>query len=182
MSRIFIFILMIVFYFPNAWGGAVELSAGFSFNRSNYTQTNYTWSRKWLASVGYYFSERSQVEFAIQDIVDRTKISSYEDITLHDQIYSVSWVQALLSKNAPFQPYIKLGVGQLNRDASGTYADGSAPPLRIDSVTGVLGAGTKIYLTRTFALRAEAVSYLAGGSIRNWKNNVALNFGASYYF
>lgn len=162
--------------------GAFEVSSGFSFNRSNYTNNNFSWTRRWGASLGYHFSERSEVEVAFQDIVDRTFIEGYEDTTFHDRIYSVNWVQEFFGKNTPFQPYFKVGVGQLNRSASGTYAGGASPPALVDSLTGVLGAGLRIHLSRTFGIRTEATTYLARGSIRTWKDNVSLNVGFSVYF
>jgi hypothetical protein len=122
------------------------------------------------------------VEISFQDVVDRTRIANFEDTTFHDQIYSASWIQTLTGQNFALQPYVKAGVGQLNREATGSYANGVAPPSRVDSVTGVMGVGLRIYVTRTFAVRSEATSYLAGGSIRTWKDNLSTTIGASLYF
>jgi hypothetical protein len=162
--------------------GAFEISFGFNFSRSNYTDNNFTWSRRWGTSFGYHFNDRSEVEFSFQDNTDRNHIVGYEDTTYHDRVYSINWVQALTGKNAVVQPYVKIGVGQLNREATGTYAGGASPPSVVDSVTGVLGAGTRIYITKAFALRIEATSYLAGGSIGTWDDNFGVAFGASFYF
>ncbi len=179
-----VWIVGLVFAFmpKEAGAGAFELSSGFSFSRSNYTESNFNWSRRWGFGFGYYFSEHSELEFAFQDAVERTKILGYEDTTFHDQIYSLNWVQGLLGKNFPIQPYIKIGIGQLNRDGNGTYLGGITPPLKVDSLTGVLGAGLRLYLTKTFGIRFEGTSYLAGGSIKNWEDNIALSSGISYYF
>lgn len=177
-SFIFVFIKSV----PEAQAGAFELAMGFSFNRNHYSESNFVWSRRWVGSFGYYFSERSQIEFSIQDVVERTKIGNYGDITLQDKIYSISWIQALLGKGAVVEPFFKLGVGQLNRDSSGKYADGSSPPVRVDSVTGVAGAGAKVHIMRTLALRVEAVSYLVGGKIQKWKDDIIFNFGTSFFF
>lgn len=165
-----------------ASAGAFEVSGGFNFNRSNYSETSYSWNRRWGASVGYHFTERSGIEFSFQDVVDRTMISGYEDTTFHDQVASINWIQELLGKKYAVQPYFKVGVGQLNRTATGVYAGGGSPPLLVDSLTGVAGAGLRIYLTRTFGLRFEGTSYLSGGSIATWRDNFALSFGASIYF
>lgn len=162
--------------------GSWEAALGFNFNKSDYTGGNFTWTRRWGASIGFHFSERSGVEVAFQDIVDRTKIDGFENTTFHDQIYSANWVQALVGRKVAIQPYFKIGIGQLNREAEGEYANGARPPALLDSVTGVLGAGLRLYLTRTFAVRMEATSYLAGGSVRTWKDNVSVSFGASLFF
>jgi hypothetical protein len=165
-----------------AAAGNFEYSFGFSFNRSNYSDSNFSWSRRWGTSLGYRFNDRSEVEFAYQDVVDRTRIIGYEDTNFHDQIGSFNLVQNLLDKNAPIQPFVKVGIGQLNRSASGNYAGGASPPSELDSITGVLGVGLRLYLTRSFALRFEATSYLSGGAIRTWKDNIGAQFGTSIYF
>ena len=165
-----------------ASAGAFEFSFGFSFNHSNYSDGNFSWNRRWMSGLGYYFTERSQIEFAIQDIVDRNRIVKYEDTTFHDQVFSVNWVQEIIGKSFPVQPYFKVGIGQLNRDASGKYSDGYVPPLHVDAVTGIIGAGVRVNLTRTFGIRTDATSYLSKGSIRSWKDNVSFTLGLSIYF
>jgi len=165
-----------------AEAGTVELSVGGSYNRSIFDPTgeNYSWNRRWGASVSYEFFARSEIEFSFQDVIDRTMIVNYEDTVFHDRIYSLSWIQSLLPRSVPVQPYLKAGVAQLNRDADGTYAGGASPNPRVDAVTGVLGGGLRIYLTRTFAIRTEIISYLTGGEINTWQDNVAASVGVSY--
>lgn len=162
--------------------GVFELSAGFNYTASNYGDSNYSWTRRWGSSVGYHFSELSEIEFAYQDVVERVRITGYQDTTFHDQIYSADWVQAVVGKSFPIQPYFKLGLGQLNRNAEGNYGFGSSPPAILDSFTVVAGAGLRIYLTKEFGLRGEATTYLIGGSIATWQDNVSVTFGASVYF
>jgi hypothetical protein len=179
-------VLLFLFLMPFqavAEGGVFEISGGISYSRSNYTNGNYSWSKRIGASFGYHLSQFSEIELAFQDVYSVTAISGFENTTFHDQVYSLNWVQSILPKTFAVQPYLKLGVGQLNREASGTYGMGLAsPPAIVDSVTVIIGAGLRIYLTRTFAIRAEASSYLTGGSISTWKDNVATTIGLSYLF
>lgn len=160
-----------------------EFSLGFSFSRQNYSSVaggdNYTSNRRWGTSIGYYFTELTEIEFGYQEVTDRTKITGYEDTTFFDRIYSVNWVQSFMRKTSALQPYVKVGVGQLNRDASGTYSNGLSPNPQIDSLTGILGVGMRIYLTRAFAIRVEGVSYLTGGNIQTFKDNYSTTIGAS---
>ena len=166
----------------SAAAGTFEVSSGFSFTRSQYGDARDNWVRRWGASVGYHLTELSEIEFGFQDVFDRTKITGFEDTSFHDQIFSANWVQAFLGKAYAVQPYVKIGIGQLNRDASGIYtAFGTLPPAQIDAVTGILGAGFRIYLTRTFGLRGEVNSYLTGGSIRTWRDNVGATLGLSVF-
>ncbi|MGK5088868.1 outer membrane beta-barrel protein [Bdellovibrionota bacterium FG-2] len=165
-----------------ALAGPVEISMGFSFNQSHYSEDSYSWNRRWGGSFGYHFSEKTQVELAYQDVFDRTFIKDYEDTSFHDQIYSANWIQAFTGKSVPVQPYFKIGIGQLNREAQGHYQNNTSPPAILDSLTGILGGGLRIYFTRTFAIRSELTSYLTGGSIRTYKDNTAVSFGLSLLF
>ena len=175
-------VLAVFFSIASAEAGMFEISLGGSFNHSTYTDGNFSWSRRWGATFGYHLSEFSEIELAFQDIVDRTKIEGYEDTTFHDEIYGANWVQSLFGKNSEFQPYVKAGVGQLNRSASGTYASGGSPPIIFDSLTGILGAGLRIHLVRGFAIRAEGTTYLTGANINTWRDNFALTVGLSLLF
>jgi hypothetical protein len=165
-----------------ALAGTFELSAGGAFTRSNYGVESYNWNRRWTASFGYHFSDRSEIEVSFQDVVDRTHIAGYEDTTFHDQIYSFSWVQSLLGKDYIIDPYFKVGIGQLNRDASGSYGGVDSPSTQVDAVTGILGGGVRINITKHFGLRAEVDTYLTGGKIGTWQDNISANAGFSFYF
>ena len=159
-----------------------DISLGFNFNQTTYAPGSFSWTRRWGASIGYEFLDKSELELAFQDVMDRTKIEGYEDTTFHDRNYSFNWVQSLTPRTFPIQPFVKIGVAQLNRDAEGSYANGAAPTAHVDSLSGVVGAGLRLYITHVFALRAEATSYLEGGRVKKWKDNISSQFGLSIYF
>jgi hypothetical protein len=190
MKRIRIITLVtfaLVLFFSTTWAtrtlaaeaGQIELSVGGSYNHSTYSGTDYEWTRRYGASAGYYLTAKTEIEFSYQDSVDRTMISGFEDTTFHDQIYGLTLSQSFFDKNSWCQPYVKVGIGQLNRDASGTYAGGVSPPEVEDNVTGILGAGLKVYLSRAFGLRGEATSYIVSG--QPWTSNLSATFGVSLY-
>lgn len=162
--------------------GVFEFSLGFGFNRSKYTEDDFSWRRRYTASLGYHFTSLSGIELSYQNITERTLITSYQDTTFKDQVYSLSWVQALLEKQHRFQPFFKIGIGQLNRDAVGEYAGGGVPPAQVDSVTAVGAVGLRAFFSQQFALRMEATTYLTGGSVRTWKDNIAINLGVSLFY
>lgn len=165
-----------------ARAGVWEFSLGVSYYRTNYGQDGYNWTRRSGLSVGYYFTELGQVELSFQDSTSRTLFVGSQDITTHDQVYSASYVQHLAPRRLPFQPYLKAGIGQLIREAEGSYADGSTPTRLFSTLTGVLAAGMKIKVTQTFGIRGEATTYLEKARINTWRDNVAVTFGASMYF
>jgi hypothetical protein len=164
------------------FAGTFEFSGGLSYSKSTFSDDSYEWNRRWGLSVGYYFFTVSEVELSFQDVTTRTKITGYQDTPFHDQIFSINWVQTCAPKDFPVQPYLKLGVGQLNRDAQGSYAGGAAPPLGLGQITVVLGVGLRVSITKHVALRGEGTSYLVGGSLKSWADNFGLTFGASFYY
>ncbi len=161
--------------------GVIELSGAFSFNNSHLGDNSYEWSRRWALGVGYYFWEHSEVEFSTQDVLNRTRIVGLEDTTFHDQIFSLDWVQYFASKSSVISPFIKLGVGQLYREASGIYWTGSAPAAIYASISVLAGVGLKVNFSHAFSVHAEGTTYLPGGSIATWQDNFAISFGVSVY-
>jgi hypothetical protein len=162
--------------------GVIEISGSGSYSSSRIGDSGQQWTRRWSLSVGYYLIGWSELELSFQDVLYRTQVIGIEDTTFHDQISSLDWIQYLAPQNFPIIPYIKTGVGQLNRTASGTYWTGGAPPQTYAVLTAILGAGLKIKLTHSFALKVEGSSYLSGGAIASWKDNFAGNIGFSFYF
>ncbi len=163
-----------------ALGFDVSLAA--SYSRSNFGPKSYSWTRRYSMGIGYMLLPVTELEFSYQDVAYRNKIANTEDTLFQDKIYSLNIVQYLASRKFPVQPFLKLGFGQLNRDASGTYAGGYRPVARYDALTAIIGAGLKIFLTRSFSVNGEATSYLTGGRISSWKDNVGANLGTSFYF
>ena len=180
--NVFLFALYLLFV-NKAYAGNFEFSLGGSFERSLYSEVSYSWTRTYGASLSYHFTAFSGIELSYQNSVERTEIEGYQDTTFTDKVYSASWVQSLTGRNTPIQPYFKLGVGQLNRDATGSYFDGLVvPATRTDSITGILAAGIRVFFTRGTAFRAEANSYLTNFSASSLGDNFKVNLGFSVYF
>jgi hypothetical protein len=178
----------IIFSLIMLWGfsanaGVFELGGAYSYGYNSYAGGAYTSSKTWSTSLGYYFTQESEVEFSYQDSNNRDFVPNVQDISYQDQVYSLNFIYHLAGEGAPIKPYFRLGVGQLNRDASGIYYSSNyGPPGRLDQVTVIGGLGVKMKLTSRFGLKAEATSYLSGGNISTWKNNITLNIGGAFYF
>ena len=162
--------------------GYWDFSLGFNYNRSEYANGSYSWNRRYGTSLGFNFTEATKIEFGFQDSYDRNKFTGFEDSTYHDRVYSLNWVQSFTGKEAFAQPYLKAGVGVLNRDAMTTDSLGRSQSSQTDSITGVVGVGLRMKLTQTLGLRMEGTSYLSGGKVSTWKDNFAATFGVSLYF
>lgn len=171
-----------VFWASPVQAGYTEVGGAFSYTRSNYAADSYSFTRRWTGSIAYHLSDVSSIELAYENAFERTKIVGYQDTIFKDKVYSASWVQALIGKKFFFQPFVKAGAGQLNREASGSYAGGGSPPARVDSLTVILGGGVRIFLTEQIVLRVQVTSYLEAGRIKSYKDNVATSFGTSIYF
>jgi len=165
-----------------AHAGVFEAGTGFSYRQSAYNGGAFTRTQSWSASFGYYFTQDSEVEFDYQDSTTHEFVPNVQDIQYRDRVYSLNLVYHFLEQNAPFRPFVRAGVGQLNRDATGTYTGGFSPAGRLDQVTVIGGLGFKAKIAGQFAIKCEATSYLTGGSIATWKDNIAISVGGSFYF
>ena len=165
------------------YAGIFEISGGGSYTHSTYdTEDSFNWRRTWGLQVAYHFTERSGIELGFEDVYDVTNIQGFESVTTHDQIYSIDWIQGFTDRNSAIQPYVKAGAGQLNRTASGNFLGGISPPTEVDSVTVILGVGLRLFITKGFAIKGEALSYLADGNINTWQDNISVNAGISFFF
>lgn len=166
----------------SAEAGFWEASAGLNYSRSKYSGGSYSWSRRLGGSLGYNFSDSSTVEIAAQKSFERNHYEGFEDSFYDDQVYSVNFVWNILDKQSVIQPYVKVGVGQLVRNASVHNSTGQSQLQELNQLTGVIGTGFRIYLTKTTALRLEGTSYLSGAKLGTWRDNFGMTFGLSLYF
>jgi outer membrane protein W len=176
-------IILVLFSINTARAGVFELGGSFAWKRSNYNAGSYTWTRTFGLSIGYYFTQDSELEFSYTDSTTKNFQQNVQDITFRDRVYSINMVYHLLEEASSFRPFFRLGIGQLNRDATGTYtAAGYSAPGRLDVVSVIGGLGFKLKITQKIAFKTEATSYLTGGSIGSWQDNLTFNFGGAYYF
>ncbi len=177
-----LFVLMASVLGGSAQAGVFDLGGSFAYQRNTYNGGSYSWTKTFSGSLGYFFTEDSEVEFMYQDSTNEEFVPNVQNITYRDRVYSMNFLYHFLDSKATVKPYVRAGVGQLNRDATGTYEGGYSPPGRLDQVTVIGGVGFKAKLTASFGLKAEAVTYLSGGNIATWKNNINISFGGSFYF
>ena len=124
MKKTIFLVLLYMVLADFATAGVFELGSGFSLNRSNYNDGSYTFTRRYSASFGYYFTQESEVEFTFQDSTTKTVVTGVQDVTFHDQVFSLDFSYHFLQEESPVRPFLKIGLGQLNRDAKGTYSGG----------------------------------------------------------
>lgn len=176
--------LMIVFLTGlAAKAGVYELGGSYSWNRSNYNAGSFSKVRSYGLSLGYYFTQDSELQFSYSDSRTDTYVPGVQDTSYHDRVYSLNLLYYLFDDKDSMRPFFRIGVGQLNRDATGTYpASGFSAPGRLDQVSVIGGIGFKLKLTSQIALKAEATSYLTGGAIGSWQDNLSYSVGGAIYF
>jgi len=162
--------------------GVFDLGGSYSFEKDSYNAGSYTVTRSYSVTFGYYFTQDSELQFMYQDTTTHDFVQSVQDITYRDRVYSLNLLYYLFQRETPVRPYFRIGVGQLNRDASGHYEGGYSPPGRLDQVSVIGGLGFKVRLSNRFGMSAEAISYLIGGNLSTWEDNITLNIGGSFYF
>lgn len=166
----------------DAVAGYFEYSLGGSYSKSVYSQDSYSRVRRYGTSFGYNFTDFSQIEFSYQNSVTSNQVSTGETSRFNDQVSSVNWVQNLLPRDVPIQPFLRGGIGQLVRKATSVDTLGRSQQVNQNAVTGVIGAGLRINFTKFTALRLEGTSYLSEGKLRTWRDNLALQVGLSVLF
>jgi len=177
--------LLILFVGPVAHAGVFELSLGFSYSRSLLQEGDSTTMTSWGSALAYHFSNSSGLEFSFDDVTQKNIVAGVQDITVHDRIYSINWVQGILNQKSMFQPYFKVGVGQTNRDISGSITFSGTKigvTSEVDEVTGIGSVGFRLYMTQRFSVKAEGTTRLLGGKLANWKDDIRGKVGISFYF
>ena len=171
MANVFFFFLLILINSP-ARAGVFELSASANFRDSHIDSYNYTKTVSYTGSVSYYFWEMSAIELsytqgqstlsAKPSAID-PQLLYISDFTMH----GVDLVFSLTSRDAPIQPYVKVGGAKIKKDLVVKSEVGSIK--RINSPDGdntetvpSAGVGFKIMLTKTFSIKA---------GIDAWKTN-----------
>jgi hypothetical protein len=170
------------FFSHAAHAGVFELGGAFAYNHNAYAGGSVTWTRSYSATFGYYLTADSEVEFSYQDSSNEDYEPVVQDITYRDRVYSINFLYHLMDEASSFRPYFRAGLGQLNRDMTGWYEGGYQPGGRLDQVTVIGGLGFKVKIVGRFSLKAEATTYLSGGEVSSWKDNVTVNIGGSIYF
>ena len=167
----------------SAQAGMFELGGSYSWNRSNYNAGSFSRVRSYGLSLGYYFTQDSELQFSYSDSKSDTFVPGVQDTAYHDRVYSMNMLYHLFDEKDSFRPFFRIGVGQLNRDATGSYpASGYSAPGRLDQVSVIGGIGFKLKVTSQIALKSEATSYLTGGSIGSWQDNLSYSIGGAVYF
>jgi hypothetical protein len=157
-----------------------QIQGNYSFQQNSYGGDHTTTMQRWGGAIGYAIFSRSEILLSYQVSWYRVKILPIEDSLYTDTLFSMEWQQYFLPLSIPFQPYVKLGGGALEREAFGYRFEDDLVP-RVQNLTAILGLGVRWMMSQALGLKFEANSYLAGGMIRTWKENLGVSVGCMLY-
>ncbi|NUM88086.1 MAG: hypothetical protein HUU37_02675 [Bdellovibrionales bacterium] len=192
-SRILIPVIAAVAVWPAAARAAVvELSLMGQWAKTRVESYSFD-QRRYSGSVEFKFSQVSGIQFEYTDSHQearyRTNVGTllpyYTDevITYRDKVYSFNFVQNLVPAKWLIQPYIKFGGGRMDRTYTRSY-----PEFRLQEsvsqrvTTGVGGAGIRIFLLRSLAVKGEFNTYVPDFRFSRWKENEVFSTGVSWLF
>lgn len=176
-----------------ASAAVVEISGMAAYSSADLGDGYTSLQRRYTASIDFKFTAVSALEFEYTDSLTENSFPSdldgslttpiKENATYKDRIYSVNWVQNLVSSKWILQPYVIIGGGRLNRRYTVEFPSvGFKQELTQNVVTGTGGAGLRLFLTRSMALKGELKTYVPNFQFAKWKSNEMLSAGLSWTF
>jgi hypothetical protein len=180
-------------YPREASAAVVEISGMIAFTSANFGDGYSSSSRRYTGSIDFKFTPVSALEFEYTDssqvleyptdLGGRLSSNIKERDTYKDIIYSFNWVQNLVSSKWILQPYVVIGGGRLNRRITQEFPQyGFRQDTSQNVLTGTGGAGVRLFLTRSMAIKGELKAYVPNFQFAKWKDNEALSIGLSWAF
>ena len=175
-----------------AFAAQVEISGLVSYNNADFGGGFTSLERRYTGTVDFKFTPVSALEFEYTQSFSQytspntdglVSFSTRQITSYDDTIYSVNWVQNLVSSKWLLQPYFVIGGGRLVRRYSQAYPDlGVTETISENVFTGTGGLGLRLFLTRSMAIKGEAKTYVPNFQFSKWKQNEALSVGLSWTF
>ncbi len=176
-----------------ARAAGIEISGMAAYSSANLGGGYSTLSRRYTATVDLKFTQVSAIEFEYTNSYSEYTSQNYlsglvstpikEQEIYKDNIFSLNWVQNLVSTKWIIQPYFIIGGGRMNRHFTDSYPDVPYSQSVSQNVfTGTGGAGLRLFLTRSMAIKIEAKTYVPNFQFSKWKDNEMISAGLSWAF
>jgi hypothetical protein len=169
--------------------GVMELSANYGVRESTIDENNYTKNTSAGGSFAWYFLEMSAIELSytkgrsIQSLKATTDPDPIKYIA-DFEMFGADLVLTLATKSSFIQPFVRGGMARLKKEIYKEEADGTVTKYGepVDDVVPSYGAGLKINLTQTFAIKLSYDRWRSGsnGDKETWDE--AIKAGVSWYF
>lgn len=188
MNKNILFLITLIFFSSHAKAGIVEISAMYSYKKTNYDALNYEAQEQGTGGISYYFWEMSALELTYSrgaGIEVHPTETIYQDVTA----YGASLVFTFANRDSAFKPYIKGGVSYLIKRLSYFYPVGSSTqataPTQMFGLAPTAGLGFKYMLTQQFGIKAGvdvASQTFTSGSTSVTVYDFAATGGLSFLF
>ena len=178
---------------PSASAAVVEISGMVAYSTSNFDNSYHSLQRRYTGTMDFKFTAVSALEFEYTDELTQYSYPSdlggllttpTKEVTIYkDTIYSVNWVQNLVSTKWILQPYFIIGAGRMTRRYTVELPDIPFKQETTQNVfTGTGGMGLRLFLTHSMAIKGEFKTYVPNFQFAKWKDNEALSVGLSWAF
>lgn len=191
---LFFAITSLLFLGNRAHSATIELSAMVGYTKSDYGQEYKSLQRRYTGSIDFKFTAVSSIQFEYTDSIQTAEYltnvgtvivhNTIVDVTDKAKIYSFNWVQNLVPSKWLIQPYFLIGGGRMDRSYKQVYQEFPNNSFEFSQrmTTGTGGAGLRIFLTRSMALKGEIKTYVPDFKFYRWKENQLLSIGLSWLF
>jgi hypothetical protein len=190
--RLIALALLTLAFAPRAHAAVVEISAMASYSTSKFNTDVTSVSRRYTGSVDLKFTAVSAIEFEYTDELSEYSFPSdlgllasptKEQESYKDTIYSLNWVQNLISAKYILQPYFVIGGGRMTRKVTMSLPEFGYGQTTTQKVfTGTGGVGVRLFLTKSMALKGELKTYVPNFQFSKWRDNEAFSAGLSWAF
>lgn len=156
-----IFILfLLAFSSTQSFAGFTEIGASVNYRRTSIDENNFSDSTSYTGSISYYFWERSALELSYTSGIGKlsTKADGISEITqvqiAQFSMTSLDLVLSLAGREDPFQPYIKVGAGYVDKKIfKENEIEGRQLIQKQSGIVPSAGVGLKIGLTKSLSLK-----------------------------
>jgi opacity protein-like surface antigen len=157
--RIFLFLLLVS---SKSLAFLTELSVSYAQKKTYFNNLNYYSTESTTGSVSFYFMEKLAVELSYTDASVLREETIYNGNNEYRQVISLQKISVygsdliimLSDKKSMFQPYVKVGVAQIQKTLTTKNSDVLVYPTDpINSTSPSYGAGLKIAITEAFGIK-----------------------------
>lgn len=175
-------LLLLVSSFARA--GFVEIGASGSYRSSYVNEFNYSKTQALTGSVAYYFWEMSALELSytsgVNQTFGRTANNDSYIATTHFEIAGIDLILSLAGRQAPFRPYFKIGASYQRKTILFEQSYFPAYSRDISGFAPTVGAGFKLMMTETLALKIGADAWSSPEETSRF--DIAATAGLSWLF
>lgn len=160
MSKNIFLLLLLALSSTQSYAGFTELGASVNYRRTSIDEYNYSDSTSYTGSIAYYFWERSALELSYTSGIGKlsTRATGTTEITqiqiAEFSMTSLDLILSLAGKEDPFQPYIKVGAGYVDKKIfKENELEGRRLIQKQSGIAPSAGVGLKIGLTKHLSLK-----------------------------